>query len=99
MNPIVETGHREVTKGIFGKQRDRREMSSNRNSVKILKDESGDLAKIVAMGIPESEILGYLVHAHEEQSREKALKTLLAGHSLTGEQVEFVKTVMSRFPL
>ena len=74
-------------------------MSSREHRLKILKDESGDLAKVVRMGITESEILRYIVQAHEDQSREKALNALLAGRSLTNEQLEFVKIVLSRFPL
>lgn len=74
-------------------------MSSNDKSVKVLRDGSGDIAKVVRMGIPESAILAYIVHAHDDQSREKALQDLLVGRSLASEQIEYLKTVLNRFPL
>ena len=69
------------------------------SEVRMLKDESGDLAKLVRMGITEAEILTYIVRAHEDRSRDQALNALLAGRSFTHEKLDFVKIVLNRFSL
>lgn len=75
-------------------------MGSEANPARgILKDGDGDIAKLGAMGITEYEVIRYIVGAHESKSREKALTGLLAGRSLTKDQVEFVKRVLDRFPV
>ena len=65
----------------------------------ILKDESGDIARLVKMGITESAILKYIVRTHEDKSKERALKALLAGRSLTQEQIDYITSVLDRFPV
>lgn len=74
-------------------------MSSNCGQINLLKDDSGEIAELLRMGIPESAILRYIAQAHEDKSKGKALKALLADRSLTSEQVEFVKSVLNQIPL
>jgi hypothetical protein len=63
----------------------------------ILKDPSGDIAKIRKMGITEFAIITYIVRVQGGQSKEAALNGLLLGRSLTEHQAQFVRGVLDRF--
>ena len=65
----------------------------------FLKDPSGDVAKLRGMGITDFAIITYLVRVNEGQSKESALRGLLQGRSLSGEQQLFVRLVLERFRL
>ena len=65
----------------------------------ILKDPTGEIAKLRKMGITDFAIITYVVRVHEGQSRKRALDALLQGRdSLTEEQRQFVRGVLNRFP-
>jgi hypothetical protein len=57
----------------------------------LLKDPSGDIAKLRAMGITDFAIITYLVRVNESRSKEAALQALLQGRSLSPEQQLFVR--------
>ena len=63
----------------------------------LLKDPSGDIAKLRAMGITDFAIVTYLVRVNEGQSKEAALRGLLLGRSLSSDQQLFVRLVLDRF--
>ena len=64
----------------------------------ILKDPSGDIAKLRKMGITDYAIITYVVRVQEGKPRDAALRALLQGRSLSSTQVEFVRTVLDKFP-
>ena len=64
---------------------------------RILKDTSGDVAKILKMGITEFAIITYVMRVQDGQSNKRALDALLEGRSLSRRQLRFVRTVLSRF--
>jgi hypothetical protein len=64
----------------------------------FLKDPTGDITKLRAMGITNFAIISYMVHVREGQSKSAALAALLAGRHLTPEQVEFVRGALDRLP-
>lgn len=65
----------------------------------ILKDPTGEIAKLRKMGITDFAIITYVVRVHEGQSKKRALDALLQGRdSLTEEQRQFVRGVLNRFP-
>lgn len=64
----------------------------------ILKDPTGDFARLRKMGITDYAIITYVVRVQEGKSRDEALQGLLQGRSLTADQVEFVRRVLERFP-
>src|SRR5690349_15611688 len=65
----------------------------------ILKDPSGDVAKVRKMGITDFAIITYVMRVQEGQTREKALAGILHGRSLSGAQIAFVRQVLARFPI
>lgn len=65
----------------------------------ILKDKTGDIAKLRKMGITDFAIITYLVRVQEGQPKEKALHGLMLGRSINPEQELFVRTVLDRFPI
>ena len=64
---------------------------------RILKDSSGDVAKLLEMGITEFAIITYAMRVRAGQSQERALDALLEGRSLTEPQARFVRSVLQRF--
>jgi hypothetical protein len=66
---------------------------------RILKDTSGDVTKILEMGITEFAIITYVMRVQDGQSKKRALNALLEGRSLSRRQLSFVRTVLSRFHL
>jgi hypothetical protein len=64
----------------------------------ILKDPTGDIAKLRKMGITDFAIITYVVRVQEGQSKMIALDALLQGRHLTEEQKQFVRAVLNRFP-
>ncbi len=64
---------------------------------RILNDSSGDITKILKMGITEFAIVTYVVRVQDGQSKRRAMNALLEGRSLTRRQVRFVRDVLSRF--
>jgi hypothetical protein len=65
----------------------------------ILKDPSGDIAKIRKMGITDFAIITYFVRVQDGQSKEAALRGLLLGRSLMEDQAQFVRDVLDRFKI
>ena len=74
------------------------EMSENPSELgdELLKDPSGDIAKLRKIGITDYAVMTYLVRTREGKSREEAMRALLQGRSLSGEQLEFVRGVLER---
>ena len=71
----------------------------NESTKEILKDTTGDIARLRKMGITDYAIITYVVRVQEGQPKDKALRALLQGRaSLTDEQKQFVRTVLDRFP-
>ena len=64
---------------------------------RILKDSSGDVAKLLEMGITEFAIITYARRVRAGLSQEKALDALLEGRSLSKRQALFVRRVLLRF--
>lgn len=62
----------------------------------LLKDPTGEISKMRAMGITNFAIIAYIVHVREGQSKSAALNALLAGRRLTQEQVKFVRGALDR---
>jgi hypothetical protein len=65
----------------------------------ILKDKTGDIAKLRKMGITDFAIITYVVRVQDGQPKEVALRGLLQGRSLNAEQDLFVRTVLDRIPI
>lgn len=65
----------------------------------ILKDATGDIAKLRRLGVTDFAIITYIVRVREGQPRDQAVRALLEGRSLTGEQEDLVRSVVSRLPL
>lgn len=65
----------------------------------ILKDPTGEIAKLRKMGITDYAIITYVVRVREGQSRERALRALLQGRRLNEEQKQSVRAILSRFPI
>lgn len=63
----------------------------------ILKDPTGEIAKLRKMGITDFAIITYIVRVHEGQSKKRALDALLHGRDLTEEQSQFVRVALNRF--
>ena len=64
----------------------------------ILKDRTGDIAKLRKMGITDFAIITYVVRVQDGQPKEEALRGLLLGRSINAEQELFVRTVLDRIP-
>jgi hypothetical protein len=64
---------------------------------RILKDSSGDVAKLMEMGITEFAIVTYVMRVRAGQSKNQALDALLEGRSLSERQTRFVRSVLQRF--
>jgi len=64
---------------------------------RILKDSSGDVAKLMDVGITEFAIITYARRVRAGQSSERSLDALLEGRSLTKPQARFVRGVLQRF--
>ena len=65
----------------------------------ILKDKTGDIAKLRKMGITDFAIITYVVRVQDGQSKEEALRGLLLGRSLSGEQELLVRAALNRIPI
>lgn len=65
----------------------------------ILRDPSGEIAKLRKMGITDYAIITYVVRVQEGHPKETALQALLRGRSLTNRQAEQVRAVLDRFPI
>lgn len=65
----------------------------------ILKDKTGDIAKLRKMGITDFAIITYIVRVQDGLSRQEALRGLLEGRSLSPQQVESVRTVLERIEI
>lgn len=65
----------------------------------ILKDKTGDIAKLRKMGITDFAIITYVVRVQDGQSKGMALRSLLQGRSLNADQELFVRRVMDRIPI
>ena len=61
----------------------------------VLKDP--DIAKIRKMGITDYAIVTFVVRVQQGTAKEVALRGLLHGRSLTGEQIALVRSVLDRF--
>ena len=66
---------------------------------RILHDSSGDVAKLLQMGITEFAIISYVMRVQEGQSPRRALDALLEGRSLTKRQTQFARKVLLRFQI
>ena len=66
---------------------------------RILNDSSGDVAKLLDMGITEFSIITYVMRVREGQSHKAALDALLEGRSLNNRQRRFVREVLLRFQI
>lgn len=64
---------------------------------RILNDSSGDVTKLLKMGITEFAIITYVMRVQDGQPKNKALDALLEGRSLKRRQARFVRTVLRRF--
>lgn len=65
----------------------------------ILKDKTGDIARLRNMGITDFAIITYVVRVQDGQPKEEALRGLLHGRSLNAEQVLLVRAVLDRIPI
>jgi hypothetical protein len=65
----------------------------------ILKDKTGAIARLRKLGITDFAIITYVVRVQDGQPKDEALRGLLQGRSLSEEQVQFVRTVLERFPI
>lgn len=65
----------------------------------ILKDPTGDIARLRKMGITEFALITYVVRVQHGEPREEALRGLLLGRSLNAEQELFVRIVLDRIPM
>lgn len=65
----------------------------------ILKDKTGDIAKLRKIGITDFAIITYIVRVQDGLSREEALRGLLEGRSLSPEQVLLVRAVLERIEI
>ena len=65
----------------------------------ILKDQTGDIAKLRELGITDFAIITYVVRVQDGQPKEEALRALLLGRSINAEQELFVRTVLDRVPI
>jgi len=65
----------------------------------FLKDKTGAIAKLRKMGITDFAIITYIVRVEDGQPKDKALRGLLQGRSLSAEQELFVRTVLDRIPI
>lgn len=71
-----------------------------RDSAKeMLKDQTGDLAKLRQMGITDFAVITYVVRVQDGQTKDLALRGLLLGRSLSAEQELLVRTVLDRIPI
>ena len=66
---------------------------------RILNDSSGDVSKLLDMGITEFAIITYVVRVRAGQPQEQALDALLEGRSLSKQQARFVRGVLRRFQI
>ncbi len=66
---------------------------------RILNDSSGDVTKLLKMGITEFAIITYVMRVEDGQSQKRALNALLEGRTLTRRQARFVRTVLTRFQI
>jgi len=66
---------------------------------RTLNDSSGDVAKLLKMGITEFAIITYVMRVQDGQSQRRALNALLEGRSLSKRQARFVRTVLLRFQI
>jgi hypothetical protein len=64
---------------------------------RILKDSSGDVAKLLDMGITEFSIIAYAMRVRDGWSQDRALDALLEGRTLSIRQARFVRSVLLRF--
>ena len=64
----------------------------------FLQDPTGDVAKLRKLGITDFAIMTYLVRLQEGQPPDQAFEALIAGRSLTAEQKQTARSVLSRFP-
>jgi hypothetical protein len=64
----------------------------------FLKDPHGKITKLAEMGITESAILTYIVSVGKGHPKDKALGALLAGRNLSTSQIDFIRSVLDRFP-
>jgi hypothetical protein len=65
----------------------------------ILKDKTGDIAKLRKMGITDFAIITYIVRVQDGQPKDEALRGLLQGRSLSAEQELLVRIVLDRVPI
>ena len=66
---------------------------------RILNDSSGDVSKLLNLGITEFAIITYVMRVQGGQSNKRALNALLEGRTLTRRQARFVRGVLSRFQI
>lgn len=64
---------------------------------RILNDSSGDVAKLLDMGITEFAIITYVMRVRDGQAHHRALDALLEGRTLSRRQTRFVRSVLRRF--
>jgi len=64
---------------------------------RILKESSGDVAKLLEMGITEFAIITYARRVRAGQPQHRALDALLEGRSLSQQETRFVRGVLLRF--
>lgn len=62
----------------------------------ILKDRTGDIARLRRLGITDFALRTFLVQVEEGQPREQALRALLEGRPLTSEEKNLVRGVLNR---
>lgn len=65
----------------------------------ILKDSTGDIAKLRRLGITDSALMTFLVRVRDGQPRDQAMKALLNGRSLSREDKDLVRAVLDRLPI
>ena len=66
---------------------------------RILSDSSGDVTKLLKMGITEFAIITYVIRVREGQPHDAALDALLEARSLSKRQRRFVREVLLRFQI
>lgn len=64
---------------------------------RILNESSGDVAKLLDMGITEFAIITYAMRVRDGQAQDRALNALLEGRTLSLRQARFVRSVLLRF--
>ncbi len=64
----------------------------------FLKDPTGDITKLRAMGITDFAIITYMVRVRDGLPKPAALAALLQGRHLSADQISFVRNALDRLP-